>query len=34
MKLKGATIGVARNAPKACKYGFMIAAPDPENKRL
>lgn len=33
IKLKGGSCNVARDAPKACKFGFIVHAPDPLNKR-
>lgn len=33
VKLKGATISAAKTAPKGCRHGIQIVAPDPENKR-
>ena len=33
VKLKGSTVEIARNAPKGCKYGIMLTAPHPANKR-
>jgi hypothetical protein len=33
IKLKNGTVNVARDAPKGCKFGLIVHAPDPVNKR-
>lgn len=33
IKLKNGSVSAARDAPKGCKFGLIVHAPDPVNKR-
>ena len=34
VKLRNGSVSIARSAPKGCKFGLIVHAPDPTNKRM